>query len=92
MIATALLRAYRWTIEAASQLADLESDSLDRELSATELEAFAKRCMTGYLCVVEPALTDARETGTTNEERALAWIDTARVTIARALLVIDELA
>ena len=49
--------------------------------------------MTGYLCVVEPALTDARETGTTNEERALAWdLDTARVTIARALLVIHELA
>lgn len=92
-VATALHRAYRWTFDAASQLADLEMALLDRELVTADVEAFAKRAATAFLCVVEPAFAEAGDSDATSEDRALLWdLETARIAIERVLLAIYELA
>jgi hypothetical protein len=91
-IATALVKAYRWTIETAFHLADLQAELLDREMCSADAEAFASRSATSYACVLEPAFLQAGDSHTTSEERALLWdLETARIAIERVLLAIFEL-
>ena len=91
-VATALVRAYRWTIDTASHLADLEAELLDREVTPEDVDTFARRSATAFLYFVEPAFVAAGDSDTTSEERALLWdLETARVAIERVLLAIYEL-
>lgn len=92
-VGEALMEAYYWTIDTASMLADLEAASLDREISAEEIESFVSGSVARYVTAVEPAFAELGTSAASSEARAILWdAETVRTTVERALVSIYELA